>query len=458
MAMARSYSLIARLALWHAAIGLVALGIGGILLYRTVNEVVWNEHRRSIMASASDITGRLQRDGVKGLSQPFPLETTRRFNSNSGSLMYVVLDPAGRQVGGSPGSERALPRFEGGREPAPVFRTGRDGSHVWGGSEVIRTPDGPLTIQVAQEMDRSYVVLDDVPAAALRPVMTVLGAGAVLLFLANVGLLLLMLRPLRAAAREAERIGHGGPPRLSRNGLPVEVAPLIDAVNGALDRLDDALEWQRGFSAEVAHELRTPLAVLHAELDLLGHDDVVARLKRDVQGLGQLVAELLEAAITARDPPMRDDIIDVVALAEEASRRIAAVAGAEGHDIRMLGAGGPVTIRGHGEAIGRALRNLMENAIAHSPAGAPVELRILPPRRGVVTIEVADRGSGVREEDMATIFRRHWRSGDTQRRGLGLGLWITERVVLAHGGSIAVRNESAGGAVFSIRLPVARQA
>ncbi len=458
MLMARSYSLIARLALWHAAIGLVSLGIGGILLHRIVNEVVWNEHRRSIMASASEITERLQRDGVKGLGQPFSLETARRFNSTSGSLMYVVLDPAGRQIGASPGSQDALPRFEGDDAPAHDFRTGRDGSHVWGATEVLNTPDGPLTFQVAQDMGRSYVVLDDVPTAALRPVMTVLGAGALLLFLANVGLLLLTLRPLRAAAREAERIGHGGPPRLSRDRLSVEVAPLIDAVNGALDRLDDALEWQRGFSAEVAHELRTPLAVLHAELDLLGSDEVTARLKRDVEGLAQLVSELLEAAITARDLPMRDDIFDIATLAEEASRRIAAVLGAEGHDIRVLASSGPVSIRGHAEAIGRALRNLIENAVAHSPAGAPVELRILPPRRGVVTIEVADRGSGVREEDMATIFRRHWRSGDTHRRGLGLGLWITERVVLAHGGTIAVRNERPGGAVFSIRLPVARTA
>ena len=456
--MARSYSLIARLALWHAAIGLIALGIGGVLLHRTVNEVVWNEHRRSIMASASEITERLQAEGVKGLARPFSLETARRFNSSSGSLMFVVLDPAGRQVGGSPGSGEALPRFDAVDNLAHDFRSGRDGSHVWGATEVLRTPDGPLSFQVAQDMGRSYVVLDDVPTAALRPVMTVLGAGALLLFLANVGLLLLMLRPLRVAAREAERIGHGGPPRLSRDGLSIEVAPLIDAVNGALDRLDDALEWQRGFSAEVAHELRTPLAVLHAELDLLGQDEVTARLKRDVEGLAQLVSELLEAAITARDLPMRDEVFDVTALAEEASRRIAAVAGSEGHEIRVVGARAAVPIRGHAEAIGRALRNLIENAIAHSPDGAPVELRILPPRRGVITIEVADHGSGVREEDMATIFRRHWRSGDTHRRGLGLGLWITERVVLAHGGTIAVRNDKPGGAVFSIRLPVARAA
>ncbi len=456
--MARSYSLIARLALWHAGIGLVALGIGGVVLHRTVNEVVWNEHRRSIMASASEITERLERDGVKGLAQPLSIETARRFNPASGSLMYVILDESGRKVAASPGADVALPRYDAVDEPAHDFRTGRDGSHVWGVTAVLRSPDGPLTFQVAQDMDRSYVVLDDVPAAALRPVMTVLGGGALVLFLCNVGLLLMMLRPLRVAAREAELIGHGGPPRLSREGLSVEIAPLIDAVNGALDRLDDALEWQRGFSAEVAHELRTPLAVLHAELDLLGGDEVTARLKKDVQGLAQLVSELLEAAITARDLPMRDEVFDVASLAEEAGRRLAALRGEEGHEVRVLGAAQPVSISGHAEAIGRALRNLIENAIAHSPAGEPVELRILPPRRGAVTIEVADRGSGVREEDMATIFRRHWRSGDTHRRGLGLGLWIAERVVLAHGGTIAVRNEKTGGAVFAINLPLARPA
>ncbi|MDB5314576.1 MAG: sensor histidine kinase [Rhodospirillales bacterium] len=448
-----THSLILRLAAWHAVVGLVTLLIGGAILQDTLREVVWLEHRRGVLAAAGEVRQRLQSEGIAGLARALPEAIAQRFDTASGSMMYAVLDARGRRLANSPGAELVLPRLAADGTVERDFQQGQDGSLVWGVTERIQTPDGPVDLQVAQDMDRSYVVLDNVPAAALLPLLAVLGGGAVLIFLANVGLLLLLLRPLRRAAREAEMIGHGGAPRLDTERMPAEVLPLIEAVNGALDRLDDSLAWQRGFSAEVAHELRTPLAILLAELELLDQGDVTERLRRDVEQLAQLVSSLLEAAAAARDQPLRDEVFDLVALADMSVRRFATLAEREGHTLRVTAPEQPIWIRGEGEAMGRALRNLLENALAHSPPGEPIDLRVGTQENGGAIVEVADHGNGVREADRASLFRRHWRAGSVRRRGLGLGLSIVERVVLAHGGTVDVHNDPAGGAVFTLRLP-----
>ncbi|MES2713543.1 MAG: HAMP domain-containing sensor histidine kinase [Pseudomonadota bacterium] len=435
-------------------VGLGTLLLGGLVLQGTLRDVVWLEHRRGMLAAAGEIRQRLEADGIAGLQRPLPDAIALRFDTASGSMMYAVLDAGGRRLVSSPGAEQVLPPLSPDGTVQRDFQQGHDGSLIWGVTERITTPDGPMDLQVAQDMDRSYVVLDNVPAAALLPLFAVLGGGAVLIFLANVGLLLLLLRPLRRAAREAEMIGHGGAPRLATERMPAEVLPLIEAVNGALDRLDDSLAWQRGFSAEVAHELRTPLAILLAELDLLEAGDVTERLRRDVEELAQLVSTLLEAAAAARDQPLRDEVFDLAALADTSVRRFATLAEREGHALRVSAPGQAIWIRGDGEAMGRALRNLLENALAHSPTGAPIDLRVVAvPGDGGAVIEVADQGSGVREADRVSLFRRYWRAGSVRRRGLGLGLSIVERVVLAHGGTVDVHNAPEGGAVFTLRLP-----
>ncbi|MCR0982160.1 sensor histidine kinase [Roseomonas populi] len=452
----RPHSLVARLAAAYAVIGLGALIVGGLILHQTLSYVVWLEHQRGILAAGAEVTSRIAREGLDGLNRPLGGESGRRFDAASGSMLFAVADAEGRRVAASPGVQAQLPRVaEDGRIP-DTFQQGQDGTRLWGVTRWITMPDGRrVAVQIAQDMERSYIVLDDVPAAALGPVLAVLTLGGLLLFAANVGLLILLSAPLRRAAREAERIGHGGPPRLEEGEIPRELLPLIQAVNGALDRLDDALAWQRGFSAEVAHELRTPLAIIQAELDLLDAGDVTDRLRRDVQELAELVSDLLEAAEAARDMPVAEGAFDLAELVAHVGHRFTPIAAREGRTLEAPPANAPVWVRGERESIGRALRNLVENAIAHSPPGGTVTLRLGPPHEMMAVVEVADQGKGVPESERKSVFRRHWRAGDVRRRGLGLGLSIVERIVSAHGGTAEVGDAPGGGALFSLHLPMA---
>jgi signal transduction histidine kinase len=453
----RQQSLIRHLALAYAFVALVTLVVGAIVLHNVLADVVWQQHQRAVLASADEVLRRLAREGPPGLTRPFSNEVTRRFDSATGSMRYAVLDPAGRLLAVSPGAEMVLPRREAGLLPES-FQEGQDGSRVWGLTRRMNTPSGTYDVQIAQDMERSYVVLDDVGPASLGPVLVILGLGVLLLFAANVGLLLWMLRPLRRAAQQAGGIGQGSRARLQDDDIPMELRPLIEAVNGGLDRLDDALAWQRGFSEEVAHELRTPLAIIQAELDLLEPGPAQERLRRDVAELAQLVTDLLEAAEAARDEPVGEQIFDLARLATETAQRLAPIAAPGGHVVVPPTVEGPLWVRGNRDAMGRALRNLIENALSHSPEGAPVEVTL--PRHGEheVAMAVSDHGPGVPANKRRDIFRRSWRAGDTKRRGLGLGLSIVERIVRAHGGRVDVGDRPEGGAVFTVTLPAAGHA
>jgi signal transduction histidine kinase len=116
--------------------------------------------------------------------------------------------------------------------------------------------------------------------------------------------------------------------------------------------------------------------------------------------------------------------------------------------ISLTGAEGPVWVRGHPEALFRAVRNLIENAIRHTPHGGSIEIDVS--RDGIV--RVIDDGPGVAEAERESIFRRFWRRDRSQAESRGLGLAIVARVAETHDGSVTVENRPSGGAIFTLRL------
>ncbi len=153
------------------------------------------------------------------------------------------------------------------------------------------------------------------------------------------------------------------------------------------------------------------------------------------------IAEL-ESFIVATDA--RADLHEVCA---DAVGLMAPLAVELGKTIALTGEPGPVWVRGHAEALFRAVRNLIENALRHTPPGLSIEVELM--KDGV---RVLDDGPGVPDADRESIFRRFWRRDRTSGDSRGLGLAIVARVAEAHDGSVTVENRPEGGAIFSLRL------
>jgi signal transduction histidine kinase len=273
---------------------------------------------------------------------------------------------------------------------------------------------------------------------------------------ANVVILRRSLRPLRRVSEEAEAIGpQSTSRRLSEQEIPVEVLPLVRAINLVLDRLEDGYKAQRDFISDAAHELRTPLAVLKAHLDILDDRQIANSLEDDLSGMERLVSQLLAMARLDGIHIEDDDIVDLSALTVDVARHLGPIAFERNREIEVIGGDRPILVCGLYDFLFRALRNLVENALRHGPPGSVVTLRLAP---HPPSVSVADHGPGIPAEMRETIFQRFWR-GERDRRsdeGVGLGLAIVSATVTAHGGNIDVGDASGGGAVFTMRLPEPR--
>jgi signal transduction histidine kinase len=270
-----------------------------------------------------------------------------------------------------------------------------------------------------------------------------------------------VLRPVEAMRAEVDRISAS---RLDRRvPLPTttdEVARLAATMNAMLDRLARSSERQRRFVADAAHELRSPLARIRAELEVdtahpssadlaTTHASVLAQtgvLQRLVDDL-LLLARGDAGALTVQPRPL--DLDDVVERAAEARR------GSRPIDTRKVR---PVQVAGDEAQLARAVGNLLDNAVRHARTGVAVALDVGP--QGTVALTVADDGPGIPAEAREAVFERFTRLDDARSAddgGAGLGLAIARDIARRHGGDLTVVDAGRGGARFLLTLPVARE-
>jgi two-component system OmpR family sensor kinase len=248
----------------------------------------------------------------------------------------------------------------------------------------------------------------------------------------------------------------------SMGGRRDELADLgqgFDAMTRQLERLIGA---QRRLFHDVSHELRSPLARLHAAIGLVRQqparlEETLDRLEREAGRLDELVGEVLtlariESGMNGVEPE-EFDISDLLeGIVDDARFE------AESRDCRVEFQGiGPVRLRGRAEMLGRALENVIRNSVQHSPEGRTVTVTSRLDATGKsLKIAVSDQGGGVPEIDLAAIFEPFYRGRHASgRTGYGLGLAIAQRAVAAHGGVIRASNRSQGGLCVEIALPIA---
>ncbi|MGH1575114.1 sensor histidine kinase [Methylobacterium sp. P31] len=308
---------------------------------------------------------------------------------------------------------------------------------------------GPLTVVVARASDADALAHAVLRAFVLDVAWVIPFFAALILAVGTWsirrGLAPVRLASERAAAITLDRSGV----RLPTEPLPSELVPLAAAINRALDRLEQGFAAQRQFTANAAHELRTPLAILTAGLEALDDSPEVGRLRGDAARMNRLVEQLLRVARLDAGPTDISKTFDLRATAAASVEYLAPWAIGQG---RTLGfdapEGGPVPVRGDADAVADALRNLVENAVAHAPLGTEVTVTV----RADGGVSVSDRGPGVAPEDRVHVFERFWRGPGERHAGAGLGLAIVAEIARAQGGSVEVEDGPGGGAVFTLKF------
>jgi signal transduction histidine kinase len=226
-----------------------------------------------------------------------------------------------------------------------------------------------------------------------------------LLLLIDIMIFRRALDPVREASTTAASIGPtSADVRLSEQSMPSEIVPLVHAVNQALDRLEAGFRVQREFTADMAHELRTPLAIMRARIDSM--DDLPLRksLESDIVNMTRTVNQVLDIAELEAFVVGDDSKADLQAVCAEAVAFMAPLAVDSARTIALTGIETPVWVHGHPEALFRAVRNLVENAIRHTPAGGTIEVDVSADG----TVRVLDEGPGVpfaeREDDLQALL------------------------------------------------------
>jgi signal transduction histidine kinase len=254
-----------------------------------------------------------------------------------------------------------------------------------------------------------------------------------------------------------------------RLGVPAtrdELAALGTTINALLARLQGALHRERGFVADAGHELRTPLAILRAELELAARPgrsrqalvDAINEAGAETDRLIRLAEDLLLLARADNHQPfLRQQQLSVPDLLHAAARG-AMTRAAEREVTVDVHAPASLDVAADPDRLRQAVDNMLDNATRHSPHGGVVELRARVPRPGMLTIQVEDRGPGFPVDFLPHAFDRFHRAGDDRSRdngGSGLGLSIVRAIVRAHGGEVVATNRSGGGATVTIELPAA---
>lgn len=391
-----------------------------------------------------------------------------RFITPPGELpagyLYVVRDAGGRLVAASEDLAAALVFPAAAAPPAlldpyqtpPLPRDARsalatlpDGRSSLAVELALRGAAGGGTVVVAEDETTPGFLLDALVDQFFARVGWLLIPGVGLLVAVSLLSIRAELRPIEHVAAAAEAIGpHSSGVRLPDRFVPREILPLIDTVNRGLERLERTLAAQRAFTADAAHELKTPLAVMRAQIDAMRQDEDIAALREDVERMSRLVSQMLRLAEADQLAVPPDARADLSALAREVTAGLAPLALARSRSLTLDGAEEPVWVRGLGTSLAQAIRNLVENALKHTPAGTRVELHVTP----TGALLVRDHGPGVPETERAHVFKRFWRRDRGDGDGAGLGLAIAAKIVEAHGGHVSLADAPGGGAIFAIDL------
>lgn len=445
--MLRFPSILSRIMLLHSVAVVVTAILMPLALYWALSADVEDLQRWEMRQLAESIARHLFVGPDGRLSFDLPAGLRSQFSEAYGRYAYAVLDEPGRVL------------FSSRKDGAPIFpkddrstdfaflAAGHENPTIIGASLRTEVDEHIVWVQVGEDLGHRGVLIDDVVANFYRRVGWVTVPILLLLLAADIAIFRRAVQPLLHASRLAEEIGPMRiDVRLPVGDMPREIRPLVIAVNKALDRLEQGFIRQREFTADAAHELRTPLAILRMRIETLPDAATVEALQHDVEGMSRVVSQLLDAAEIETLVITPEETADLREVCAEVARFMAPLALADRKSIALSGPEHPVAVNGNAEMIGRAVRNLVENALKHTPEGTDVEIVV----EENATVRVIDRGEGIPAAKRELIFERFWRRDRRRAGSAGLGLAIVKRIMEAHGGTVTVGDAPSGGAAFTL--------
>ncbi len=453
----------ARFALLSAALVLLVSSVVGLVGYLTLRHSLLNRARHTAQTEAIRLAGLID---TKNHSQGNNLDVTDRALTSQLStpgLRVEVDRPGGVIVQGTPKSRQ--PRVVS--LPAPVrakcLAAGSAQLQISSPpAEVACQRVGPVrapiaTVAVAAPLKDSLSSLATLRHSLL---LAVLG-GSLLAALLALGVARHALRPIKRIVATARTIRSGDLRQRIDYQARDELGLLAFELDACFDELEQAVERQRQFGADASHELKTPLAAIRANVDLLrgwGAADRTARiaalasLDQASRRAAHLVSDLLQLAKLDREPirsntRVRLDEVVLQAVAEAAPLRPEV-------SVRVVKLD-EAAIDGDPLSLQQLLLNLLDNALNVSSAGGEVQIA-LTCRDQRATVCVTDSGPGLSPTDLTRVFERFYtkRIGTEPRSGAGLGLAIARAIAVNHNGELSAQNEPAGGATFKLTLPL----
>lgn len=265
--------------------------------------------------------------------------------------------------------------------------------------------------------------------------------------------------PMRLVGRALEQRSPQALQPVAVQGAPSEMVPMLDALNGLFQRIAALLESERRFTADAAHELRTPIAAIRAQAQVaLGAQDDAERvhaLQATLQGCDR-AAHLVDQLLTmSRLESGTGHTLVAVDLAAAARHVVAGAAplALDRQQLIELDAGESCTVRGDATLLSVMIRNLVDNAIRYSPSGATVRLAVSK-ADGVVRLSLDDSGPGMVPADIERLGERFFRVVGSGQDGSGLGWSITRRIAAIHRAVVRVARSSAlGGLSIGVEFP-----
>lgn len=320
-------------------------------------------------------------------------------------------------------------------------------------------PEHRFLIQVAERTETRERIAAGIGLNLLLPLLVAVPVLGLLVWLSVAR----GTRPLLTLGSEVARRDPLNLAPLSVADPPSEIAPLVASLNRLFERVATSIGHERRFTADAAHELRTPIAAVKAQAQVARAATGAAERRRalDMAILGcDHAAHLVEQLLTlARLEPAqalaRNEVCDLRAVARDAAADIAPVALARHVEIE-LAEGPPAPVAGDAALLAVLVRNLVDNAVRYSPAGALVRVGLEREGAGV-RLTVTDQGPGVAAEDLARLGQRFFRIAGTEEPGSGLGLSIVQRIAELHGASVLFEpGPQAKGLRVSVVFPGSR--